>query len=488
MLSHDADRPAAARDSLAALAPAADLDVVNAIADPLERFCRAQVDPRRNDVEHRLPARVLDGLRDMGLFGLSLPESHGGAGLGTWATGSLVALVARRDRSLATTLGLHLGLGTHGLVRFGTPTQNDRYLPRLATGQWLAAFATTEPGAGSDLSALRCTLSPGEQGLGLRGQKAFVTNGGLASLYTVAARSPGLGGARRGQTLVLVERTDPGVVVGAEEDKLGLRASSTTTVDFDDVVLGPDRVLGEAGRGADLLASVLARGRTVMAFGCTGTAHAALAAARAHCACRVQFARALDQLPVVREQLADMAAKLFAAEAVVRWAASDEDRLVERSLAAKVIASELSGEIVDTALQLHGGYGYIEETGLALMSRDARITRIFEGANDVLRLHRGLLAATRAATGEGPWANRLAEALAEARHRLGPRLLGDHVALHALGTLGTLADSVHATALRADDEGTPEAWALAARWLHLAEAYLPRPSTGTTALCLGGES
>ena len=476
----------AERASLADLAPPGEREVVEALVAPLEHFCRDHIDPRGNDHHKCIPPGVLDGLREMGLFGLSLPESHGGAGLSLWATGSIAAIVARRDRSVATTLGLHLGLGTRGLVTFGTPAQKDRYLPRLATGEILAAFATTEPAAGSDLSALRCTLSEVEGALSVRGQKCFVTNGALASLYTVSTRSPGLGGARKGQTLVLLERGDPGLCVGAEEEKLGLRASSTTMLDCDDVPVAPDRILGPMGQGANVLQHVLAYGRTVMAFGCTGTARAALDPARTHCAIRVQFGRTLDQLAVVREQLADMAAKLFAIEALVRWAACDDSQLEWRSLAAKVLASDLSGEIVDTALQLHGGYGFIEETGIALLSRDARITRIFEGANDVLRVHRGLFALGQPPA--GPLAARCREAIAEARAQRGVRLLGDHVTLHRLGTLAMLADAAAAAKQRADDEGTAEARALATRWLRLSEAYVPTLPDDTTALCLGGES
>jgi hypothetical protein len=200
----------------------------------------------------------------------------------------------------------------------------------------------------------------------------------------------------------------------------------------------------------------------------------------------VQFGRTLDQLAVVREQLADMAAKLFAIEALVRWAACDDSQLEWRSLAAKVLASDLSGEIVDTALQLHGGYGFIEETGIALLSRDARITRIFEGANDVLRVHRGLFALGQPPA--GPLAARCREAIAEARAQRGVRLLGDHVTLHRLGTLAMLADAAAAAKQRADDEGTAEARALATRWLRLSEAYVPTLPDDTTALCLGGES
>lgn len=420
----------------------------------------------------------------MGLFGLTLPEAYGGAGLGLGAAGRVIASLARHDRSVATTLGLHLGLGTRGLVRWGTSAQHERWIPRLATGEILGAFAATEPGAGSDLTALRTLIEASGDGLTVTGPKIFVTNGGLAGLYTVAGRSPGLGGMRKGQSVVLVERGDDGLTVGAEEDKLGLRASSTTTLDLDGVSLAHDRLLGAPGTGADMLRHILSWGRTVMAAGCCGTAAEALRRTRRHTSTRVQFGRPLDQLLVVREQLADMAATLFAMEALVRYVSQDEASLEVRSLSAKVLASEGSGEICDLALQLHGGYGYVEETGIALMVRDGRITRIFEGANDVLRIHRGLFAAAGGAL--PPLATGLDDTLASplraglagltdlvtgeittAKERLGIRLGGDHPTLHRLGSLAMLRDATEAAVARAELEGAP---ALAARWIDIAHA------------------
>jgi hypothetical protein len=344
-------------------------------------------------------------------------------------------------------------------------------------------LATTEPDAGSDLTALRTTIRAEGDGLAVSGSKIFVTNGGYARLFTVSGRSPGLGGARRGQSVVLLEKGDRGLEVGAEEDKLGLRASSTTTLSLEDVRVPGDRLLGPPGAGAELLRHILSWGRTVMAAGCCGTADAAFQKARAHCASRVQFARPLIQLGVVREQLADMAATLFAARALVVWASGDEERLEVRSLSAKVLASEGAGDVCDLALQLHGGYGYIEETGLALIVRDARITRIFEGANDVLRIHRGLFAAAGETFVTGPddtvptpLRARLAALTAEvagevtvARDRLGLKLGGDHPTLHRLGSLAMLRDSAEAAILRAEVEGGAGP-ALAARWLDIVRA------------------
>lgn len=454
-------------------------DVLGPIADSVERWATDRIDPLALDRAHRLPDGLMGEMAEMGLFGLVLPEAYGGLGLDLYGATVVIERLARRDRAVATTLGLHLGLGTRGLVRWGTPAQHERWLPRLASGETVAAFATTEPDAGSDLSALRTLIEPAPGGYTMRGSKIFVTNGGLASLYTVSGRSPGLGGNRKGQSVLLLERGDEGLVVGPEETKLGLRASSTTTLSLDGVQVPEDRLLGPAGQGAELLRHVLSWGRTVMAAGCVGTAAAALAMTRAHAASRVQFGRTLDQLQVVREQLADMAALTFAAGALVHDTARDEAGLEVRSLSAKVFASEVSGEVCDLALQLHGGYGFIEETGVALLVRDTRITRIFEGANDVLRIHRGLFSAMNEPPRSAPSgddataaAQRVREsasaAVGVAKARLGVRLVGDHPTLHALGARAILADATESAAARARRDGSSTAEALALRFAEIA--------------------
>ncbi len=372
-------------------------DVMGALLDELERFLRSEVDAAQIDRQAAIPPRVLDGLRALGVFGVTLPRRYGGAGLPLTDASRLAAALARADRSVATTVGLHLGLGTRPLVAFGSEALKERYLPRLATGEALAAFATTEAGAGSDLTQLSTTAVAAGAGLVLSGEKLYVTNGGLASVFTVTAATPGLGGAQRGQSLVLLERGDAGLSVGREEQKLGLKGSSTTPLVLDGVRLGPERVVGEPGRGAEQLHAVLAWGRTLMAAGCCGTARAALAKATEHTAWRRQFGRTLDAQPVVREQLAVMGARLAAMEALVHETASlehDLPGLLHRSMAAKLFASEGASAVVDTALQLHGGLGFIEESGLPLLLRDVRITRIFEGANDVLQTQLGAHLAT----------------------------------------------------------------------------------------------
>lgn len=382
---------------MSALPPIAGDDVAGPLAAEVARFAKRAIDARAIDHAAVIPRDVLRGLAELGLFGLTLPEAFGGAGLSMRAAAQVVAELARFDRSVAVTLGLHLGLGTRGLVKYGTAAQHERYLPSLATGERLAAFATTEPQAGSDLSALATkALATADGALVVNGRKVYVTNGGLAGLYTLAVASPGLGGRERGQSLVLVEKGDAGLTVEAEEHKLGLKGSSTTGLLLEDVTLPATRLLGEPGLAAPALAHILSWGRTLMSAGCVGTARAALDKVHLQVTSRRQFGRPLAALEVVREQVARLEARTFGMAALVdEVARADDEVLLVRSLAAKVFASEGAWDVVDGALQLHGGLGFIEDTGLALMLRDLRVTRIFEGANDVLLSHLGASELTR---------------------------------------------------------------------------------------------
>ncbi len=370
--------------------PGPDEEIARPLLAQARRFASSAIDARAIDRAAAIPKSVLAGLGELGLFGLTLPEEFGGAGCPLSIACSVVAELARVDRSVAVTLGLHLGLGTRGLVAFGTRAQQERYLPGLAAGTCIAAFATTEPGAGSDLSSLQTRALDTGGALRVDGEKIYVTNGGLAGLYTLAVSTPGLGGSARGQSLLLLERGDAGFQVSPEEHKLGLRGSSTTGLVLDGVLLPHARVLGEAGGGARLLGVILSWGRTLMSAGCCGAARTALESVARHLSTRRQFGRPLAALEVVREQVALLQARAYAMEALVDEVSRESDEaLLVRSLAAKVFASEGAWTIADAAIQLHGGLGFLEDTGLPLVLRDLRVTRIFEGANDVLLAHLG---------------------------------------------------------------------------------------------------
>jgi hypothetical protein len=315
------------------------------------------------------------------------------------------------------------------------------------------------------------------------GEKLYVTNGGLAQIFTMLAETPGLGGRRRSYSLLWLDRDD-GLSIGVEEDKLGLRGSSTTAVHLDDLCVGSDRIIGEPGHGMEQVAHVLAWGRTVMAAGCIGSATSALHIATRHVHQRVQFGKTLAQQAVVQEQLADAAALHFAMAAMVQHttSASTDAELEHRSLATKVLCSEGGWQICDRAIQLYGGGGYIEHTGLPLLLRDARITRIFEGANDVLISLLGTLSATQppqhwSLTGPGSsqaaeLCGRLDQRHKHLRHTHKIRLLRQPRLLAQLGRMAVIRQSLTAVVTAAQQAKTPAAEELALHWTHLCHAQL----------------
>lgn len=366
--------------------------VVESLSESIEAWASRHLDPLEIDRRGAIPADALRSAGELGLFGVTTPERFGGSALSMKAACRTIDRIAQHDTSSAISVGLHIGLGVRALVEFGSEELRRAYLPDLAAGRKLAAMAVTEAGAGSDLASMRTIARRCADGtLRLSGSKAFVTNGGLADVFTVAAATPELGGRGHGHSLLLVERDAPGLRVGREERKLGIRGSSTTALHLDDVRLPPDRVIGEPGRGLSQLHQVFSWGRTVMAAGCLGGARSAARLAASHVLSRRQFGRPLAGFGQVREKIARMDAGLFAMESLVRLtaalgSASDTD-LGWESAVTKCFCSERASEVVDDALQLHGGSGFIEDTGISRLYRDVRVTRIFEGANEVLRFH-----------------------------------------------------------------------------------------------------
>ena len=424
----------------------------------VRRFSRS-LDSRAADREARLPEGVLARAAELGLFALTIPAEHGGLGLGLETACRVVDAIATCDRSLAITIGLHAGLGTRGIVELGSARLRDVWLPRLADGSCIGAFAATEAGAGSDLTAMRTVVRETSDGLALDGEKSFVTNGGFAGIFTVLASSPSLG-AERGHTLVCVPAGTPGVAVGREEEKLGIRASSTVTVRFDSVAVPRENVLGEPSRGMPHAHAILAWGRTVMAAGCVGTARAALEATIAHVTSRRQSGRPIGAFGATREHVVSMAARLLAMDAVVRHAArQDRGAIDAAALVAKVFCSEGAFTICDQAIQLHGALGFLEPIGVARMLRDCRVTRIFEGANDVLLVRLG---AARVASREPlaralapecvPIASKLDAAVALVRARHGVAAERHQILLQRLARAEVNLVAAHATrVLRAAD-------------------------------------
>lgn len=456
--------PSVAASSDAPLAPppphqdGAHEEIATALVRTVHDFAGSSIDALKIDREHKIPPVVLEGLAELGLFGVTLPEAFGGSALPATTACRVVAALAEHDRSVATTVGLHLGLGTRGLVAFGGKPAQERFLPKCATGEHIAAFATTESGAGSDLSAIATKGTVEGELLRLNGQKIYVTNGGLAGVLTATVSTPGLGDAARGTSVVVMSTSTPGCERLAEENKLGLRGSSTITIALDDARIPLDQVLGTPGKGLEHLAHILSWGRLLLSAGCVGTSRMALRRAVVHVEERKQFGRALIAQEVVQRQLGWMAARLLLMRALVEAAARAEHdwfALARLTSSSKVLCSEGAWQVCDLALQLHGGCGYIEDTGIALPLRDARVPRIFEGANDVLLTHLGLMELSKAEPVEGartPLPALVGAYRSELTKKYGLRVMGKKAEQHRLGLAVAWRDAAEATAALAARE------------------------------------
>ena len=364
-------------------------DTVRALLETVRRFFEREVDPAKIDRDERISDDVLRGLKELGLFGMLVPQTHGGAGLSNTGYARVVQEVGGMDPSIAVTLGAHQSIGLKGLLQFGSQELKDKYLPRLATGQLIAAFALTEPGAGSDAAAIQTRAEPTAGGYVLNGSKIWTTNGGLADLFTVFARtSPSDTGVKPKITAFLVER-DWGVKSGPNEHKLGIRGSSTTDLFFENVRVPHSNILGEPGRGFRVAMLVLNSGRLGLASGCVGLCKRLLKLAVERCRERRAFGRPIGEFGLIKDKIASMMAQTWAIESMTYLTtgmvdAGVDDYSVESAIC-KVYGSETCWRVANEALQIAAGIGYMASYPYERLLRDARINLIFEGTNEILR-------------------------------------------------------------------------------------------------------
>jgi alkylation response protein AidB-like acyl-CoA dehydrogenase len=372
-----------------------DREMLAMIVESIDRFLDDKHDDfKRWDREAHQPEEFLKALGDLGLFGLIIPEAYGGLELSNAAYARVLAQTSSHDSSVSLTIGAHSSIGMKGILLFGTPEQKARYLPKLASGEMIAAFCLTEASAGSDAASVRTAARRNADGSWtLNGEKIWITNGGIAHLYTVFARTDTPEGKL---SAFIVEAAWPGVSHGPHEDKMGIRASSTTTVAFNDVRVPAENVLGDVGKGFKTAMSILNNGRTGLGGGAVGGMKSLIKLAVRQAQERRQFGKDIAQYGLVREKIAQMTVDCFAAESTVWMVAhyideACEDYSVEAAIS-KVFASEAMQRAAYEGLQIAGGNGFMREFRYEQIVRDARILPIFEGTNEILRLYIALSA------------------------------------------------------------------------------------------------
>jgi alkylation response protein AidB-like acyl-CoA dehydrogenase len=349
------------------------------------------------DNAQHFPVELLPKLAALGLMGVQVPEAWGGAGLSAVEYTICIEELARVDPSVALSVAAHNGLGTAHIAMFGGKAQKAQYLPPLAGGERLAAWALTEPGSGSDAAAMRTTAVRDGTGWVLNGAKAFITHGTSAHTLVVMAVTDRTRGAK-GISAFILERGDPGLVAGKKEDKLGMRASETSELILQDCRVPADRMIGDEGQGFVQTLQVLDAGRIGIAALAVGLAQGAYEAARQYAADRRQFGRSIDQFQSIRWTLVDNAARIEAARLLTRRAAWLRDRgrrLTLESSMAKLFASEIAVGAAEDGVQIFGGYGFVKDYPAEKFLRDVKLTTIGEGTSEVQRLviARQLLAA-----------------------------------------------------------------------------------------------
>ncbi len=341
------------------------------------------------DREGEFPDAFIEELKEFGLFSLIIPEEAGGLALGNAAYSRTLQEISRYDASAAVTVGAHSSIGMRGLLLFGTDDQKERYLEKLATGEMIAAFCLTESGSGSDAASVKTNAVRDGDDWILNGEKIWITNGGMADFFTVFAKTSGPD-ERKKLSAFVVTRDMGGVSHGPHEDKMGLRASATNTVTFENVRVPGGNLLGEEGKGFKVAMNILNSGRSGLGGGAVGGMKKLIQLSTAQANGRVQFGKKIAQFGLIKKKVGEMVIDCYAAESVVALVAglSDagaKDYAIEAAIS-KVFATEALWRSADEALQIAAGNGFMREFPYEQIVRDVRINRIFEGTNDILRL------------------------------------------------------------------------------------------------------
>tara|TARA_R110002072_G_scaffold276051_1_gene437442 strand:+ start:185681 stop:187447 length:1767 start_codon:yes stop_codon:yes gene_type:complete len=367
-------------------------EIAKEFTSAVSKFGQDNIDGEKFDNDAKIPDEVIQGLADLGLCGLGVPEELGGMGLDYTLYSRVFAEVASIDGSCATFLGAHQSIGYRAIINEGTDAQKEKWLPRLASGEAIAAFCLTEPGSGSDAYSIKTkAVDNGDGSYTLTGQKLWITNAGMAEFYTVFAKTDHEIDGKKVEkiTAFIVEKSMEGVSFGEKENKMGIRASETRAVYFDKVKVPADNIIGELGKGFKIAMNVLNSGRLSLGSGCVGGMKTILELATEHASGRKQFDKTITEFGLIQEKLADMSAHIYATESLVYMTTGNmtkgmNDYYLETAVC-KIFGSESLWKVVDTGLQIAAGTGYMKEYPYERIMRDSRINLIFEGTNEILR-------------------------------------------------------------------------------------------------------
>jgi acyl-CoA dehydrogenase len=362
---------------------------VQSLCDELRRFLAKEVDPRAMEIEasDAIPADLHQKARDLGLFGLTIPEQYGGIGLDLAGKCAIEEVMGLTHYGFATVIGNHTGISSTGIVALGNEAQKQKYLPRMASGEWVGCFALTEAEAGSDPAALRTTaVKKGDRWV-INGEKIYITNAPQASVFTVMAATDKSKGVK-GISAFIVERGFKGLSIGPNELKMGMRGCNTAPVSFVDCEVPAENMLGPEGMGFVQAMKTLTQGRVTLASRCIGMMDKLITKSAEHMKLRSQGGHKLAEYQGLQWMLADMAMQRDAARLLtyrgIETLMRGERGSLEAAMA-KLSATEALGRVVDAAVQIHGGMGYMREAGIETVFRDARVTRIYEGTSEIQR-------------------------------------------------------------------------------------------------------